>query len=174
MLRWAGLVHDFSLRSIPVATILAELLRTPEIGRDVAHVKSIYTNLETLNCVWSNKSLTGSRFDVDHIIPFSLWHNNDLWNLVPSDQQVNKRKRDKIITRETLHHCEDRIVHYWQIQNKTNPERFQNEVSRTLLGSQIPRNNWERPALTALAEAVELVAIQRGVERWELSEKVIL
>ena len=166
LLRWAELVHEFSAKSIPIATILSQLLKTPEVSRDVAVAKSIYTNLGTLTCVWSNKSLSGTRFDVDHIIPFSLWHNNDLWNLVPSDQMVNNRKRDKIITRETLHNCEDRIVYYWQMQNDANPERFQNEVSRTLLGSQIPRINWEKPTLAALAEAVELVAIQRGVERW--------
>jgi hypothetical protein len=86
---------------------------------------------------------------------------------VPSDQQVNNKKRDKIITRETLFQCEDRIIHYWRIQNDTYPERFQAEVSRTLLGTQIPRNNWEKPTISALGEAVELVAIQRGVERWE-------
>jgi SAM-dependent methyltransferase len=169
LLRWAELVHEFSNRTIPVASILSHLLITPEVDRDVALAKSIYSSVGELNCVWSNKSLTGSRFDVDHIIPFALWHNNDLWNLVPSDQKVNNRKRDKIITRETLFQSEDRIIHYWRIQNDTYPERFQSEVSRTLLGRQIPRDNWEKPTISALAEAVELVAIQRGVERWEMA-----
>ncbi len=169
LLRWAELVHEFSARSIPISTILSHLLITPEISRDVAVAKSIYTNLGNLTCVWSNKSLANIRFDVDHIIPFSLWHNNDLWNLMPSDQKINNQKRDKIITRETLYQCEDRIIHYWRLQNSTNPQRFQSEVSRTLLGSQIPKYNWERRALTSLAEAMELVAIQRGVERWEMA-----
>ena len=167
LLRWAELVHEFSARSIPISTILSHLLITPEISRDVAVAKSIYTNLGNLTCVWSNKSLANIRFDVDHIIPFSLWHNNDLWNLMPSDQKINNQKRDKIITRETLFQCEDRIVHYWRLQNSTNPQRFQSEVSRTLLGSQIPKYNWEQQTLTALVEVVELVAIQRGVERWK-------
>jgi SAM-dependent methyltransferase len=167
LLRWAELVHEFSNQEISVAKVISLLLITPESNRDAELARSIYKNLGELTCVWSNRSLNGSRFDVDHIIPFALWHNNDLWNLVPSDQKVNNRKRDKIITRDTLYQCEDRIIHYWRIQNDTYPERFQSEVSRTLLGRQMPRNNWEKPTISALAEAVELVAIQRGVERWE-------
>ncbi len=166
ILRWAELVHQFSSRSIPVASIVSELLITPELSRDVAVAKSIFGNLETLNCVYTNKSLTGSRFDVDHLIPFSLWHNNDLWNLLPADQKVNNNKRDKVIRQETLHKCEERIVYYWRIQSTAQPERFRNEVSRTLLGTRSTGINWEKPALAALSEAVEMVAIQRGVERW--------
>ena len=94
-----------------------------------------------------------------------IWENL-LWNLLPTDQKVNGSKSDKIIRLETLHKCEDRIVYYWQIQNKTYPERFQNELSRTLLGTRTPVVNWEKPALTALSKAVEMLAIQRGAERW--------
>lgn len=166
ILRWAELVHQFSNKNIPVASIVAELLVTPELSRDVAVAKSIFQNLETLHCVYTNKSLSGSRFDVDHLIPFSLWHNNDLWNLLPADQKVNNNKRDKIIRQETLQKCEERIVYYWRIQNKAQPERFQNEISRTLLGTRLPSGNWEKPVLSALSEAIEMVAIQRGVERW--------
>jgi hypothetical protein len=166
ILRWAELVHQFSSCSIPIASIVSELLITPELSRDVAVARSIFLNLETLNCVYTNKSLTNSRFDVDHLIPFTLWHNNDLWNLLPADQKVNNNKRDKVIRLETLHKCEERIVYYWRIQRTTYPERFQNEVSRTLLGARSPVINWEKPALAALSEAVEMVAIQRGVERW--------
>ena len=130
---------------------------------------------EYRNAQWhsNNRVSVPVGFDVDHIIPFSLLHNNDLWNLVPSDQKVNNIKRDKIISRETLRQCEDRIVYFWQIQNKTNPEHFKNEVGWTLLGCKIQPNSWKRPALKALAEAVELVAIQRGVERLEMTEKPI-
>jgi hypothetical protein len=166
ILRWAELVHQFSSKSIPVATIVSELLVTPELCRDVAEARSIFQNLQNLHCVYTNKSLSRSQFDVDHLIPFSLWHNNDLWNLLPADRRVNGNKSDKIIRQETLHKCEERIVYYWRIQNTAHPERFQNEISRTLLGSRIPLVNWEKPSLSALSEAVEMVAIQRGVERW--------
>jgi hypothetical protein len=169
ILRWAELVHEFSSRSIPTATILSQLLISPEVGRDIAMARSVFSGLQTLTCVWSNKSLSAARFDVDHIIPFSLWHNNDLWNLVPSDHKVNNTKRDKIITQEMLKKSEDRLVYYWRHQHCTNPSRFRTELNRTLLGSPISGHNWEKPALAALSETIELVAIQRGVERWEVN-----
>jgi hypothetical protein len=167
ILRWAELVRVFSARSIPVSLVLEELLKAPETARDVNIAKSIYSSLSSLNCVWSNKILTGNRFDVDHIIPFSLWHNNDLWNLVPADQKINNAKRDRIISRELLRSSEERLVHYWRIQNEANPDRFQTEVSRTLFGRKMPKANWEYPTLAALSETMEMVALQRGVERWE-------
>ena len=168
ILRWAELVREFSNGIIPVAEILSVLLVTAEIDRDVALARSVFEGAENLNCVWSNKPLIGRRFDIDHIIPFSIWHNNDLWNLVPSDQSINNQKRDKIITRNMIFRSEDRIVHYWRMQKNNNPERFNTEINRTLLGENIPVKNWERKSLSALADAVELVAVHRGIERWEL------
>ena len=168
ILRWAELVHQFSFKSIPVASIVAELLVTPELSRDVAVARSIFQNNKKLQCVYTGLSLSGSRFDVDHLIPFSAWHNNDLWNLLPAHHKVNGNKSDKIISQETLTQCEDRIIHYWRLENDTHPERFQNELCRTLLGTNAHVVNWEKPALSALSEAVEMLAIQRGAERWGL------
>ncbi len=167
ILRWAELVHNFSSRSIPVAEIISHLLISPEVSRDVNTAKSIYSQLGNLNCIWSNRVLTSRRFDVDHIIPFALWHNNDLWNPVPSDHKVNNQKRDKIVGRETLTNSRDRIIYYWQKQNNANDFRFQNEIGRTLLGKLAPKDNWEIQTFQALTEATEIIALYRGVERWE-------
>jgi SAM-dependent methyltransferase len=41
-----------------------------------------------MQCVWSAKALK-HKYDIDHSMPFSRWPNNDLWNLVPSDQKIN-------------------------------------------------------------------------------------
>lgn len=174
ILRWAELVHGFSSRSIPVSEIISHLLISPEVGRDVNTAKTLYSQLDSLHCVWSNKDLTAKKFDVDHIIPFTLWHNNDLWNLVPTHPKVNNQKRDKIVSRETLLRSRDQIIYCWQKQNKSNSYRFQNEVGRTLLGKSIPSDNWENNSFQALSETIEIISLQRGVERWEsaLSKKI--
>jgi SOS-response transcriptional repressor LexA len=46
------------------------------------------------------------------------------------------------------------------------PERFDIELNRTLFGRNFAETQWEVPAFSAFAEAVETVALQRGVERW--------
>ncbi|WP_418887615.1 HNH endonuclease domain-containing protein [Leeuwenhoekiella marinoflava] len=39
---------------------------------------------------------------MDHVIPFSVWKNNDLWNLLPAAAHINARKRDKIPAPELI------------------------------------------------------------------------
>ena len=104
---------------------------------------------------------------MDHVIPFSLWHNNELWNLLPADAKVNGLKSDRIVTRDTLRAAEERVIHYWQETRRQEPFRFDVEISRTLLGRNSPDTQWEQPAFAALLDATEMVATQRGVLRWE-------
>ncbi|MEA1876583.1 MAG: class I SAM-dependent methyltransferase [Bacteroidota bacterium] len=68
ILRWADLVHDFSSKSIPTTTILTQLLVSPAVKRDVNVAKSVFSHLDSLNCVWSNRNLSKRRYDVDQII----------------------------------------------------------------------------------------------------------
>lgn len=172
LLRWAELTHEITGKSVPVATVLEKLLLRPETKRDVVLMSKLYASLASLQCVWTGQALKptgtdGKGFVVDHVIPFSLWHNNELWNLLPAAAKVNGDKSDRIVTRTTLRSAEERVIHYWQEVRRREPFRFDAEVGRTLLGRNAPETQWERPAFTALLDAAELVAIQRGVPRWE-------
>ncbi|MBF0498676.1 MAG: methyltransferase domain-containing protein [Candidatus Riflebacteria bacterium] len=173
ILRWAELSYEFAKKTIAISDILACLIICPETERSVSEIKAIYTGLPNLSCVWSNQTLSHKRFDVDHVIPFSLWHNNDLWNLLPASPKVNNRKRDKMVSRATLCSSEERVVYYWQSAMKAYPQRFQSEMNRTLLGGRFKRDAWEKQALASLYEVVELVALQRGVERWQFGQSPI-
>lgn len=52
---------------------------------------------EATHCVWSGKRLSPVNLDIDHCLPWSAWPCGDLWNLVPSDREVNQRgKRDRL------------------------------------------------------------------------------
>ena len=129
--------------------------------------KNVYKKITDLTCVWSGIPLSQNRFDVDHVIPFSIWNNNDLWNLFPSHPKINHQKRDRIVTLPILRLSKDRIIQYWKILFKEAPQRFQTELRRTLLGSRPSLENWEAHAFSTQSEAVETIAQQRGVERWE-------
>ncbi|WP_418156223.1 HNH endonuclease domain-containing protein [Pseudomonas aeruginosa] len=63
--------------------------------RDHARPPRSYERAGVTRCTWSGRPLN-QRFAVDHAIPFSLWANNDLWNLLQVDQQVNANKSDKL------------------------------------------------------------------------------
>jgi SAM-dependent methyltransferase/SOS-response transcriptional repressor LexA len=167
ILRWAELTYAISERQVPVALVLEKLLIHPETERDVYASRELFKATPGLRCVWTNDPLPLRRFDVDHVIPFSLWHNNDLWNLVPADGRINNEKRDRLVTRDLLASSRERIIGCWQLQRRHMPCRFDVEVSRTLLGRAHAESQWEKPAFAALLEAVETLALQRGIERWE-------
>ena len=166
VLRWAELSRSFAREPVELADIVGRLLIRPNAERDVALARAIYSRLVQLECVWSGAALGPSRFAVDHVIPFSLWHNNDLWNLLPADPRVNLAKSDRIVTHQRLHASRDRVIHFWSAAREADPLRFSAAASRTLLGGELPERNWESRTFAALLEAVETVALQRGVERW--------
>ncbi len=143
--------------------IIHQVLRTPVTDRDVAASKKLYGELlqsaGTVNCVYTGKAL--QRYDIDHVIPFSVWKNNDLWNLLPASKKVNNSKRDKIPTPELLEQRSDAIFHYWHLLNERANDRFQRELSSALLGA-TPSRHWERDALTRLQGHCAYLIDQRG------------
>ena len=109
ILRWAELTEEVSRGSVRVSEIIELLLTTPLPERDVTDARQTYARLAGKECVWTEKPLHG-QFAVDHIIPFALWHNNDLWNLMPVLPTVNSQKSDRLPTRNLLLQRRDRIV----------------------------------------------------------------
>ncbi|PKG96929.1 class I SAM-dependent methyltransferase [Paraglaciecola sp. MB-3u-78] len=69
---------------------------------------------ELAQCVWTAKSLE-KKYDIDHSMPFARWPNNDLWNLLPSDSQINNQKSDRLPTEHKLKASKERIQHWWQM-----------------------------------------------------------
>ena len=64
-------------------------------------------------CPWSGyKIQEGVAYDLDHIIPLSLYPINEMWNLVPSNPRFNSyEKRDKLPSKESLLTAKPRLIH---------------------------------------------------------------
>ncbi|MBY0236592.1 MAG: hypothetical protein K2W93_16550, partial [Burkholderiaceae bacterium] len=98
---------------------------------------------------------------------FSLWGNNDLWNLMPVDFNVNGSKSDKLPTADLLRSRAPLIIEHWRLLREALPEPFDAQASQ-LLGRPLKGPlHWEQELFSRMREAVELTAMQRGVERWE-------
>ena len=163
LLRWAEETHRMSGGRVPVSDVLNRLVVSPTEERRIEAAKQIYEAFPEKRCVWSDKAL-GASFAVDHVIPFSLWHCNDLWNLLPCDMKVNGKKSDKLPERGLLFQRRDSIVGYWELMRDRHERRFDRELTRfsgTELGA-----NWQNGAFRRLVEAIETTAILRGAERW--------
>ncbi|MEN8155259.1 MAG: methyltransferase domain-containing protein, partial [Acidobacteriota bacterium] len=165
ILRWGELTSSFSKGTINPSSII-NLLLIKDDKRDVAEAKKIYDKLKNKECVWSGRSIK-EEYDVDHAIPFSLWKNNDLWNLFPASSVINNKKRDKLPTSGLIKKRKDLIIFYWEIMRREKNRRFDLEVARFTNINKSDLDNWQNILFSGFKEAVEITAIQRGWERWE-------
>jgi hypothetical protein len=160
ILQWAEKTTKLG-DSIDVATVI-NLLLDKEDARTTTEARKIFTGLPSLECVWTGASLK-SEFDVDHVIPFDLWHNNDTWNLLPASKKANGSKSNKLPSTEILKTRKDAVVGYWEILRNLSPARFDKEAE-TLVPLQ--EGNWQSQLYGQMCNAIEVTALQRGVGRW--------
>jgi SAM-dependent methyltransferase len=164
VLRWAEETERFAKQAIRASQVLDKLLVSPTEERDVLAAKEVFMSMAEKDCVWSGQSLR-NRFAIDHAIPFSLWHSNDLWNLFPCDERINLKKSDSLPERDLLLRRKDCIVGYWEVLRNKQQRRFDYEI-QMFTGHQDPCGNWQNLVFGRFAEAVEVTAVQRGCERW--------
>ena len=165
VLRWAEETNRMSGGRVTVAEVLNRLVVNPTEERNVGAAKQVFDDIQEKRCVWSDKPLQAG-YAVDHVIPFSLWHCNDLWNLLPCDARVNGSKSDKLPERGLLFRRKDAIVSCWESVRQKHERRFDHELVN-FTGEQHSSENWQNTAFQRLVEAVEVTAIQRGAERWK-------
>lgn len=160
VLQWAEKTTRLG-KGLDVAMIV-NLLLDKEDERTTVEARKFFEKQASLYCVWTGKSLKKD-FDIDHVIPFDLWHNNDVWNLLPSSELANSKKSNKLPSAQLLQARRDDIIGYWEILRTENQYRFDQEAS-TLIA--IPKTNWQTALFGQMCEAIEVTALQRGVGRW--------
>jgi hypothetical protein len=156
-----------TIENIKESTIYNLLLKSPVTERNVQMVKNILNKLKLenniLKCVWSGKQLTN--YAVDHLIPFSIWPNNNLWNLMPSDSKINLMKLDKIPSENKLIQSKEEVLYYWNTYKKQYEHLFMQEIEYTLTGKILNKNNTLEICFEALIERCNYL-INHGYEPW--------
>lgn len=98
--KWAEFSFEASGRSFDKVMVRDQLSPYIVEVRNITESKRIYAeHLKKHNylyCVWTGKKT--KQYEIDHLLPFSVWKNNDLWNLLPADIKINGQKSDKIPT----------------------------------------------------------------------------
>lgn len=165
LLRWAELSERLGRASgVRVEEVVELLLARPELERETSLARTLYAARPGRVCVWTNRPV--GVFEVDHVIPFALWANNDLWNLVVASRTANNAKRDSLPSRALLDHAEPRLIDCWQLLRREAPHRFDLEADRLIGGPLAGTRNWEKALFARVRESVEVTALQRGVPRW--------
>jgi len=172
LFEWA----DFTLRAdIAKKFSRGEILQLLDLlydkEREVGEIKSFYNQLavsQNLYCVWSGRMITNN-LNIDHMMPYSLWKNNDLWNLLPSANEINSKKKDKIPSCVILNSRKDDLIFYWELIYEKYPLRFSKEIQISLLGNKpFTADNWQSPCFNSLLQKCDYLINQRGFEPFNL------
>jgi hypothetical protein len=172
LFKWAEFSVNTSGNDLSIQKVLNELLKSPVTKRNITESKKLYENIlkekGMFFCVWTGKKLTSlSETNIDHMIPFSIWKNNDLWNLMPSTPKINSEKRDKIPTPEIIERQKELILNYWEIIFENQSKRFQKEVQVSLLGNN-SFDTWKKMGILQLQNSCNYLIENRGFEEWKI------
>jgi len=172
LINWAEFTKEKSGRSLSLQKILPIILQSPVDERDTNLSATIFDRYlkenRKLFCVWTGRKISGDR-NIDHVLPFSVWRNNELWNLLPSKGKVNSIKNDRIPGPPILEKSKERIIEYWKYINKIEPQIFQRELNVSLISKEISdQNNWENSAFNSLKEKTRYLIETRGFEEFNL------
>jgi hypothetical protein len=138
--KWAYFCAEAdSTNSISPSQVIDILKVTPEKEHDTYDARRIYEEeiyqRGGLDCVWTGIPIRyPQKMEVDHILPFSVWKNNDIWNLMPSSIKANRSKTDLIPSIKLLEERKQQIIGYWGLLYQKSPVRFENEMKISLLG----------------------------------------
>lgn len=169
LFKWAEFSVNASANNLSIHKVLNETLKSPITTRDIQESKKLYKDIlqkvGNIYCVWTGSKI--SNYDIDHLIPFSVWKNNDLWNLLPSDSKINNQKRDKIPTPEIIDRQKNLILDYWEIIFESQSKRFQKEIQVALLGNH-SFDSWKNIGITQLQNSCNYLIENRGFEGWKI------
>ncbi len=119
-------------------------------------------------CPWTEKRIKqGIDYDLDHLLPVSLYPINELWNLAPADPKFNShQKRDRLPTIEKLQKARPHLIYTYE--NYSNSESLwlalQQDVS--IRFSNISNGNYSALLANAVINLINIVAISRNIERF--------
>jgi SAM-dependent methyltransferase len=163
ILQWAEKTSSLG-KGIHIATVVGMLI-DQEDARSTTEARQIFSTFKNLECVWSGAQLN-KFFEIDHVIPFDLWHNNDIWNLLPASKTANGSKSNKLPSAEILRRRKDIIIEYWETLREIEKAKFNKEAETLLV---LPNTNWQNALFGQLSAAIEMTALQRGVGRWNIN-----
>lgn len=172
LFKWAEFSVNASGKNLSVDKVLHEVLKGPITERNIAESKKLYKEIlkkeGIIRCVWTGKKIGSlTETNIDHLIPFSVWKNNDLWNLLPATPKVNNQKRDKIPSPDIIERQKNLILDYWEIIYENQTNRFQKEMQVALLGNH-SFSTWKNNGISQLQNSCTYLIENRGFEEWKI------
>lgn len=166
MKKWQDKTARLNPNNSHLKDIIEKLSVENIVERNTSPIRKILPDIN--ECVWSGKELKNSSYDVDHVLPYSVWFNNDIWNLLPSDKKVNNTKSDKIPSIKLIEKRADIIKYYWQFYHQRFGDLFSNQINVSLTGVSSNYNTLYDDAIESLCKKCNYLIYDRGHESFDI------
>ena len=157
--------------------VVHQAMQWADPARDVARTRELAMALlakKPLHCVWTGRKLKPGNLDIDHGFPWSAWPCNDMWNLLPAHQQVNRQqKRHKLPSERLLLTAQERITEWWQhgylAQGEHVAGQFAWEASASLPGLSGESAIEPSDVFTAMRLQRSRLRMNQQIPEWEMT-----
>jgi hypothetical protein len=124
----------------------------------------------TFVCPWTERALTTlGTYDVDHLVPLTVYPINELWNLVPVDSYFNQHvKRDRLPSTERLARALPHLAHSYELYERQPLLAIALAEDVALRFASVPHNGGPHslPLAQAVIGFIDQVAIARNLARF--------
>ncbi|MCD6301198.1 MAG: hypothetical protein J7L82_03910 [Staphylothermus sp.] len=167
MSKWKQKTNSLNANQETIKDIIEKLSSDTLELRETASIRKILS--QEKECTWSGKELQGTTYDVDHVLPFSVWFNNDLWNMLPTDRVLNQQKKKaKIPTRKLIENRADVIMNYWNDYQQAMPLLFKSQIEVALIGKDVNEDKILDTAIESLCKKSDYLIYDRGHEAFSI------
>jgi hypothetical protein len=129
------------------------------------HIELLFLEGVRFTCPWTGRTLARDGFQLDHIVPVSIYPFHELWNLVPADSRYNMHgKRALLPGTKALESAVPRLTAVYDAY-RSSPELGQ--ALREDVASRFSRSEAEPEGVTrSVVDLVESIAAARNVARF--------
>lgn len=124
----------------------------------------------TFVCPWSERLIHhGVEYAIDHIVPIAIYPTNELWNLVPSDPQVNSHlKRDRLPSNARLVRARPHLeLAYCRYRtSRSLLSALEEDVAIRFSRTRLQNEPYERAVAESVVDWIEQVAASRNLARF--------
>lgn len=121
-------------------------------------------------CPWTETRIThGIQYDLDHLLPVSLYPINELWNLVPADPDFNSNiKRDRLPTQATLWQAQPHLELAYRHYSSSNSlaKILQEDVAVRFSTISPNTDSFPLALANAVVNLIDIVAESRNLARF--------
>jgi len=121
-------------------------------------------------CPWTQRHISyGTAYDIDYLVPVSVYPMNELWNLVPTDRDFNQhKKRDRLSGPERLAKAEPILAHTYDVYVTTQvlAQALFDDVALRFTTVDPLSDRFTREVASAAAMFIRRVAESRNLARF--------